>query len=136
QARSAVQLLGELAADRVGDVDLAALERREPRRLVGDRTQHDTLDARGLAPIALKRLEYKLDPRRERYEFVRPRADWRFLEPVDTDLLDILLGHDPAGASGARIEGEEVGPRLFEGEADPPGIDGVDRSHPVLHQIV
>ena len=63
-----------------------------------------------LTPIALKGFEYKLDSRPERYEFIRPRADRRFLEPVNTDQLDVLLGYDPAGAGGARVEGQKIRP--------------------------
>ena len=38
----ALELLGELAADGVGDVDLAALERGQPRGLVRDHPEHQT----------------------------------------------------------------------------------------------
>src|SRR5215472_7801966 len=58
QPRRALQLFGELTADRVDDVDLAALQCRQPRRLFGDRLEHQALDARGLAPIALEGLEH------------------------------------------------------------------------------
>src|SRR6266446_9899699 len=97
EARRALQLLGELAADRVGDVDLAAFECREPRRLVGYDLEDDAFDAGGLAPILVERLHDELDARRERDEFVGPGADRRFLEPLVADLLDVFLWHHPAG---------------------------------------
>jgi hypothetical protein len=52
-----LDLLGKLAADRVGDVDLAALQSREAGRLLGDVLHDQPLDRGGLAPITLERFE-------------------------------------------------------------------------------
>src|SRR5271169_4334026 len=49
QPGGALQLFGELAADRIRDVDLAALQRGEPRGLVGDH-----LDIRRFTPGGLR----------------------------------------------------------------------------------
>jgi hypothetical protein len=38
-----LHFLGEFAADRVGDIDLAALQRRQSGRLVGDRSEDEAL---------------------------------------------------------------------------------------------
>ena len=132
----ALQLLGELAADRVDDVDLAALQRRQPRRLVVDRLEHQALDARGLAPVLVERLERQLHARRERDELVGAGADRRLLVSLVADLLHVLLGHDPAGSGGAGVEREEVGPRRFELEADLVGVGRLDGGHPVLDLLV
>ena len=56
-------VLGELAADRVGDIDFAALERGQAGGLVGDHLEHEALHARRLAPILLEGLEDELDTR-------------------------------------------------------------------------
>src|SRR5262249_40877950 len=53
----ALQLLGQFTADRVDNVDIAPLERSQPRGLVGDRPEYQALDARGLAPILIEGLE-------------------------------------------------------------------------------
>src|ERR1051325_5496217 len=98
QPRRRAQLLGQLAADRVDDINFAPLQRGEPRRLIGDATEHQTLDAWGLAPIAVESFQRQLDTGVERHEFIRAGADRRLLEPVLADLLDILFRHDPAGA--------------------------------------
>ena len=55
----------------------------------------------GLAPVLVERLEDQLHARRERDELVGSGADRRLLEALVADLLDVLLGHDPAGAGGA-----------------------------------
>src|SRR5437588_4752933 len=51
EPRRLLQLLGKLAADRIGDVDLAALQCSEPRGLVVDHLEDKTLQARRLAPV-------------------------------------------------------------------------------------
>src|SRR6516162_876853 len=96
QPRCLLQFFGELTADRIDDVDLAALQGREPRGLVGDHLEDQVLYIRRLAPILVEGFEDQLDTRRERHELVRPGADRRFLEPFVADLLDISLRHDPA----------------------------------------
>src|SRR5262249_60299994 len=53
ESRRALQLFGQLAANRVDDVDLAPLERGQAGRFVGDDFEDETLDARGLAPVSL-----------------------------------------------------------------------------------
>src|ERR1700738_1468946 len=81
QPGCALQLFGEFATDRIGDVDLAALEGREPRGLVRYRLEDQALDARRLAPILVEGFEDELDAGCKRHKLVRPGADRRFLEP-------------------------------------------------------
>jgi hypothetical protein len=66
--RRAVQLFGQRTPDRVGDVDLVSLQRRQASSLVGDHAEAQRLDARRLAPVVLVGLEYQLDAGRERRE--------------------------------------------------------------------
>ena len=134
QARRLLQLLGELAADRVGDVDLAALQRRQPRRLLGHHLEDQPLHGGHLAPVALEGFEHQLHAGREGDELVRPGADRRLLEPVLADLLDVFLRHDPARAGGGAVERQEIRPRLLQHEADAALIRRLDRRHPLLHQ--
>ena len=55
-------------------------------------------------------------------------ADRRLLVAVVADLLDVLLGDDPAGPGGTGpVERHEVGPRLLEAEPDAPGIGRLHR---------
>ena len=61
----ALQLLGELAADRVGNIDLAALEGSQPRGLVGDHPEHQSLYVGRLAPILIEGLHGQLQARRK-----------------------------------------------------------------------
>src|SRR5207248_5601002 len=49
-----------------------------------------------LAPILVKGLQYQLDARIERDEFVGPGADRRFFEPIVADFVDLFLWHDTA----------------------------------------
>src|SRR5258707_414376 len=64
QSLGALDLLCELAADRVGDVDLATLERCKPGRLVGDDLEYQTFNAGFLAPILVERFHGQLEARR------------------------------------------------------------------------
>src|SRR5215813_1248723 len=48
QPRGAAELFGKLAANRVDDVDLAALQRGEPGCLLRNHLEHQTFDARVL----------------------------------------------------------------------------------------
>src|SRR5262245_45174917 len=57
-----------------------------------------------------------------------------FLEAGVTDLFDIFLRDDPPSTAGARIEGQKVGPRLVELEADASSIGCFDRRHLLLDQ--
>src|SRR4029453_19617557 len=50
KARSSLDFLGERTTDVVGDVDLAALEHRQPRALVGDAAEHEAPARWRLAP--------------------------------------------------------------------------------------
>ncbi len=136
EARRLLQLLGKLAADRIGDVDLALLERREPRRLVGHHLHHQPLDGRRFAPVAVEGFEHEFDAWLERNEFVGAGADRRLLEALVADLLDVFLGHDPAGSRGARVKGQEVRPRLLESEDDVLWIGSFDLRDLAFHQVV
>ncbi len=136
QSRRALQFLGQLGADRIGDVDLATLQCGESRRLIGDHPQHDALHARRLAPVLVERLQHQFDARRERDELVRPGADRRLLESVLADLLDVFARHDPAGAGGDGIEGDEVRPGILQLEHDALRIGRFHRRHALLQQRV
>src|SRR5213078_902220 len=99
-------------------VHLTAFERGGTRGLLGHRAHDQTLDARGLPPITVEGLERDLHARGERHHAVGPGADRRLLEAVLADLLDVVLGHDPAGARGrGAVEPPEVRPRLLPREA-------------------
>ena len=136
QSRGALQLLGQFTADRIDQIDLAAGQRGEPGRLVRNDLEHQALDARRLAPIALERLQHQFDAGIERHEFVGAGTDRRLLETVLADLLDIGLRHDPAGPGGAAVEGQKVGPGLFELEADMVRVDRFHPGDPLLHHVV
>ena len=130
-----LDLLGQLAAQVVGDVHLTPLQRGQPRGLVGDRSQDHALHVRRLPPVLIEGLQDQLDARRERDEFVRSGPDRRLLEPVVADLLDVLLRHDPGGPGGPEIEGHEVGPRPLEADADAPGVGSLHRRDALLERL-
>src|SRR2546427_1841991 len=101
---------------------------RQPRGLVGHGLEDEAVDARALPPVWLVRFEYELHAGVERDEPVRAGTDGRLLEAVVADLLDVLLGYDPAGAGGeAAVVGHEVRPGLLEPKADPARIHDLDR---------
>ncbi len=132
---TAPEILGEGAAHLVDHVHLAPLQRGQPRGLVGDGLEDEPLHAGGLPPVLLVGLEDQLDPRRERDEPVRARADRGLLEPVVAHALDVLLRHDPPRPGGAQVEGEEVGPRPLQPEADAPGVGRLHRRHRLLERL-
>src|SRR5262249_52794074 len=136
EAARTLDLLGEFSGHRIGDVDLAPLECREPRRLVWDQPKDQALHVRDLAPILVECFDNQLLARREGDEFVRPGPDRRLLEAVFAHPLDVFLWHDPARTGRAHIIGEKVRPRLLELEADVPGIADLDRGYPLLEQLV
>ncbi len=104
--------------------------------LLGDRLEHETLHTRDLPPVLLVRLQRQLDTGVEGGEPVGARPHGRPLEAVVADLLDVSLGHDPAGAGGeASVIGHEVGPRLLEPETDPARIHDLDHRDLFLHQL-
>ena len=136
QIRIALQLDRLRRLQKVGDVHLAALEHGHARRGLRDHLEHDTLDARRLAPVALEGLHHQLDARRVAHELVRAQADGMLLEAVGTDLLDVLLGHDPARAADDRpVVAHEVGPRLVQREAHAGGRDDGDLLDLVVQQL-
>ena len=136
QPGRALHLLAQLAGHGVGDVDLAALEHGQPGGGVGDPLEHQALHARRLAPVPVEGLEHQLHAGRDGDEAVGPGADRRLLEAVLADLLDVLARNDPRRPGGrGRVERHEVRPRLLEPEADAPGIDRLDRGHPLLQRL-
>jgi len=135
QPGRAHELFGEWAADRVGDVGLATLEHGEPRGVFRDGAEDEALDGRRLAPVRLERLQDELDPRGERYEAIGAGPHGRLLVVVVADLLDVFLGNDPAGAGGARVEGEEIGPRLLETEPHSSAVQHLDRCQSILQGL-
>jgi hypothetical protein len=132
EARRALQFFGELAADRIGNVDLAPLERRQTRGLVRDHFQNQTLYAWRVAPVRLEGLQHQLDAGRERNEPVRAGADGGLPESIVSDLRHVFAWHDPGSAGRARIEGEEVRPRLLQLDAHVIRCRCVDRIHALL----
>src|SRR5262245_37707099 len=100
EPRTAAELLGHRTAERIGHIHVAALEGGRARRLVWDALEDHALDARGLAPVAVERLQDQLDSGRERDDLVGPGAHRRLLEPVVAHALDVLLRNDPAAARG------------------------------------
>src|SRR5687768_244583 len=52
------------------------------------------------------------------------------------DLLDVLLRYDPARAGRARVEDEEVGPRLLETKPHPAGRRDLDGGDALLERLV
>src|SRR3989449_3746098 len=129
-------LLGHRARQEVRHVHLAALERGRTRRLVGDTPEDQALDARRLAPVTVERLEDQFHPRGEADEPVGSGADRALLEAFLADTLDVLLGHDPAGARRRRpVERHEVGPRLLEEEPDPARVDDLHLLDLILEEL-
>jgi len=119
--------LGDGTPQRVGDVDLTALEHRDPRELVGHGPEHETLDAGALSPVLLVRIEHELHARIERDEPVRPGPHRGLLEALVTDLFDVFPRDDPRRSGcGRRVEGEKVGPRLLELKADAVRVNDLD----------
>ena len=136
QPGRALDLLRKLAADRIGYVDLAALEHGKPRRLLGDDPEDQPLDVRRLAPVALVRLEHHLHAGVEGHELVGPGADGGLLEPVLADLLHVGFRHDPGGAGRRRRkERHEVGPGLAQLDADPQRVDDLDARNLLLEEL-
>src|SRR2546425_4051493 len=79
---------------------------------------------RSLAPIALEGLHDQVDARRVTHELVRPQPDGMPLEALVAHLLDVFLGHDPAGPGHeGPVEGHEVGPGVVQMEAHPVRTD-------------
>jgi len=136
EPRRSSQLFGERTADHVGDVDLPALQRGQARRLVRDDPEDQPLDARGLAPVLVERVEDQLHARREGDELVGAGPERSFLEALVTDRLDVFLRDDPGGAGGVRVERHEVGPRLPETEPDAPAIESLDDGDSILDRLV
>jgi len=124
------------APQRVGEIDLAALQHREARGLVGDDLEREPLHARGLPPEQLVRFEHELDAWVEGDEPVWSGADRRLLEPVVTDLLEVLLRHDPRRAGRRRrVEREKVRPRVSQHEPYALRIHDLHVADLVLQQL-
>src|SRR5262249_9796541 len=101
----------------VREIRLTGLQHGQACRAVGDTLDRDGLDRGLLAPVLLVRVEHELDTGRHPYEPIGPEADRMTLEAVLTDLLDVLLRHDPGG-TGRRggVEHEKIGPGCCEHE--------------------
>ena len=61
----AAQFVGQLAPDRIGDVDFAPFQCRQPCCLVRDHFQNQPFHARCVAPVRLERFEHQLHARRK-----------------------------------------------------------------------
>src|SRR5204862_1470355 len=123
------------AAQQIGDVDLARLERGGACRLLRDAAQHQPLDDWRLSPVPFVGLEHELDAGVEADESVGSGADRRLLEAVVTDLLHVLLGYNPARPRRrGTIERHEVGPRLLEEKAHAAGVDDLNLAHSLLEE--
>src|SRR5207247_6533520 len=107
-----------------------------PRGGLRDDLEDEPLDRRYLAPVSLVGFHDQLDPGRVAYESIGPEPDRLLLEAFVTDLLDVFLGHDPAGAGRQRsVEGHEIGEGLVELEPNPIGIDDRDLAHLLLEDL-
>lgn len=69
-----------------------------------------------LAPEAVEGVKHELDAWCERHEKARRRP--RLLKALVPNLFGVFFWHDPAGATGARLEGQKIGPRLLHLKAD------------------
>ncbi len=90
---------------------------------------------RSLTPVVVDGFEHELDARRERDESIGAGTDRRLLEAIVPDLRDVGLGHDPSRAGRARVEGEEIRPRLLEAKPDARRPRSLDRRHPFLEGL-
>src|SRR5262249_41381961 len=129
--RRATDLLGRRPAQQERDVDLPALERGHPRRLVREAAEHEALDRGRLAPVALEGFQHQLDPGIETHELVGSGSNGRSTEAFLPYALDVLPGHHPAcaGHEGA-VESRKIGPGLLEDESEAVGrkyLDFLDR---------
>jgi len=119
--------------EQIGNVHFPLLQHGGAGGRLRHALEHQALDRRHLAPVALAGLHDDLDAGGAAHELVRPQTDRVLLEAVVADLLDVLLGHDPARRGRERsVEGHEVGERLVEMEPDPIRIDDLDLAHLLL----
>src|SRR5262249_21334163 len=125
----------QFTTDRIGNVDLAALEGGQARRLVGNDLEDEALHAGWFAPVLVEGLQDQLHPRRERDKLVGSCANWGLLEAIVADFFHVFARDDPTSRRGARIESEKVRPRLFEREADMAGARHFDGGDTVLEQV-
>ena len=133
QAWRAFDFRRELTADRIGDINFIALQRDEARRFVRNDLQHQTFDLRHFPPVTLIGFKYQFDAGREGDEFVRTRADGRFLVGFLSDFFHIGLWYDPAGPGCVPVIGQEVGPWFLEMKAYHARRGNFDGCHPLLH---
>ena len=117
ETRRALQLLGQLAADRVGDVDLAALQRGQPRRSSGItlKTSRFTL---GVLRQYCRTPPAPARRRVERDELIWAGADRRLLEASSPTFSTYFFGTIQPAPVARRVEGQEIRPRLLELKAD------------------
>jgi hypothetical protein len=123
-------------SERVGDVGLALLEHGDARRALGDALHRHALDVGGVPPVAGIGLQDHLDPRLAAHELVGPGADRVLAKALVADLADVRLRHHDPGRGGRRVvEGHEVGPGLFQVEADGERVDDLDLAHASLELV-
>src|SRR5262249_56245573 len=80
-----------------------------------------------IPPVALDSLGDELHAGIERDHPVGTGADGRLLEAIVADPLDVLAGNDPSHARRRRaVVRQEIGPRVMEEEAHPPGVDDLN----------
>ena len=134
-ARRALELFSHGAGEEVGEIHLASLQRGRARRLLRHRAHDDPLDVGRLPPVAVEGLEHDLHAGRERHDLVWARPHGRLLVAILADLLDVLLGHDPARTGGrGAVEQHEVRPRLLQDEAHLGRPDDLNLLHLLLEQ--
>src|SRR5229473_4717917 len=106
------------------------------RVAVGNALDDDSLDRRPLAPVLLVCLQHQLHSGSHAREAIGSEPHRLASESLLTDLLDVLLGHDPRRARGrGGIEDEEVGPRRVQDEADAIRVNDVHGLDPVVQKV-
>jgi len=132
----ALQLLGQFAAQPVGNVNFAPFERDQSRGLVRNCSENYALNAWALAPILIKSLKRQLYARDVCRKFVGASTHGRLFEPILAHLLYVLLGYYLRCTRGTRVEGHEVRPRLLKPEDHVQRVWGLDSRHAALQRLV
>ena len=136
QARAVLNLVRQLAADRVRDIDFTSLQGHQTGCLIRYDLKDDAFHGWLLPPKAIERFHHKLDAGREGNEFVGPGTDRRLLEVFLANRFDVSLRHDPARPGGIAVVSQEIRPWLRKVEPDGARGGNFYRRHPLFHQCV